>query len=124
MSEREPTTRERPTMSVEDYSGYTREEITELLEWNWALPPAGERLHHVARFVRPDPVGRVGVIGVTTCHGGKPRFLGLPGILSRIGTPRCKSCCRKLGIPEGTGSPKNDDALRPLVEERLRGLQP
>lgn len=35
----------------------------------------------------------------------------LPGIFSRMGTRRCRACCKKLGIPHGSGAPPNDKAL-------------
>lgn len=34
----------------------------------------------------------------------------LPGFFSRMGAPRCKRCCRMLGIPEGNGAPSNETA--------------
>lgn len=40
----------------------------------------------------------------------------LPGILSRMGTPRCSRCCRALGIPTGDGAPVNDQSLREPVQ--------
>lgn len=42
--------------------------------------------------------------------------LGLiPGIFSRMGRPRCRRCCAATGLPDGTGSPKNDDACRAIL---------
>jgi hypothetical protein len=41
--------------------------------------------------------------------------LHIPGIFSRMSTPRCKGCCRAAGFPQGKGSPKNDDACRALL---------
>lgn len=39
----------------------------------------------------------------------------IPGPFTRMGAPRCTGCCRALGYPAGSGSPKNDDAVRPLL---------
>jgi len=33
----------------------------------------------------------------------------MPGIFSRMGAPRCKACCRALGLPEGDGAPYNSN---------------
>jgi hypothetical protein len=35
----------------------------------------------------------------------------MPGIFSRMGAPRCKRCCKAVGIPAGNGAPYNDDDL-------------
>lgn len=44
--------------------------------------------------------------GVTVC--GHHAHLRMPGIFSRMGLPRCKVCCRRLGIPAGDGAPYNN----------------
>ena len=41
--------------------------------------------------------------------------VSIPGMFTRMGAERCKGCCRATGMPEGTGSPKNDDACRVLL---------
>ena len=51
----------------------------------------------------------IGIQGTTAC--GLSGRLSMPGIFSRIGAPRCKKCCRKVGIPDGNGAPYNDEAL-------------
>jgi hypothetical protein len=51
----------------------------------------------------------IGVQGVTAC--GRKGRLGMPGILSRMNAPRCRQCCRRLGIPAGQGAPYNDRGL-------------
>ena len=87
----------------------------ELGEWDWYYTMYGMVLHHAAEFDLAD--GETSGDGVTSC--GRKTFLMIPGIFSRMGLPRCKRCCAALGYPQGTGSPKNDDACRPLVEARL-----
>ena len=87
-------------------------------EWDWVYTasPSGRRLHHVAEWDDPtsdEPQGD----GRTTC--GVRGRLSIPGLLSRMGMERCKRCCDALGWPHGIGSPKNDEALRPLVSARL-----
>jgi hypothetical protein len=49
-----------------------------------------------------------GVAGRAAC-GLDSRFL-LPGVLSRLGMPRCVWCCRALGILAGNGTPTNERA--------------
>jgi len=49
--------------------------------------------------------------------------VNIPGVFSRGGfgggLPRCKRCCKATGLPEGNGSPKNDDECR-----RILGMDP
>lgn len=40
----------------------------------------------------------------------------IPGLFTRMGALRCEGCCRATGMPQGKGSPKNDDACRQLLE--------
>lgn len=43
----------------------------------------------------------------------------IPGVFSRGGfgggLPRCVRCCKVTGLPEGNGSPKNDDECRRIL---------
>jgi hypothetical protein len=50
-----------------------------------------------------------GIEGTTAC--GRSGRLDMPGIFSRMGAPRCKQCCKKVGIPAGKGAPANDKTL-------------
>ena len=105
-----------------DYGGLDLHAVTRLFAWDWCytFTKGGDKLHHVAKILGPDPDGLppIGATVRTTC--GMERVMRVPGIFSRMGAPRCKRCCRKLGWPEGVGSPKNDPTLRPLVKEQLR----
>jgi hypothetical protein len=88
-------------------------------EWDWTVLRSWRRLHAPDRWDDPreemsDPTGR------TAC--GRVGELSIPGMFSRLGLPRCRHCCRMTGMPPGDGSPKNDNACRPLVEQRLRAL--
>lgn len=96
-------------------------EFRTLAEWDWVYTATGDRLHHCAEVLDDTDAGLAGVnaVGRTTC-GIQGRFF-IPGMLSRMGMDRCARCCDRLGWPRGTGSPKNDDALRPLVEARIGG---
>lgn len=49
---------------------------------------------------------------------GKEGPFYIPGIFSRMGAPRCKRCCKAVGIPAGDGAPVNDKSLS--EEERNR----
>jgi hypothetical protein len=49
----------------------------------------------------------VGGEGETLC--GQAGILAVPGILSRMGLPRCPECCRLAGVPEGDGAPYNSE---------------
>lgn len=95
-------------------------EFRNLAEWDWVyLSDRPRRLHHLSGF-EDDPhkhYASVSAIGTSTC-GIEGRF-HIPGMFSRMGMPRCARCCDRLGWPRGVGSPKNDKALRPLVEARI-----
>lgn len=48
----------------------------------------------------------------TAACGITNKIWAAPGIFSRMGRPRCKNCCRAIGITEGVGCPINDDTAR------------
>ena len=50
------------------------------------------------------------VDGSTACD--RPGRLTIPGLGSRMEDPRCASCCDRLNLPHGNGSPKNDKKCR------------
>lgn len=92
--------------------------MRELGEWDWWYAPPYNVLH--AAEVEYDPREDTAGDGVTAC--GWKTHLAIPGFLSRMGLRRCFYCCRKLGYPQGIGSPKNDKACRTLVEHRVAAL--
>jgi hypothetical protein len=51
--------------------------------------------------------------GETAC--GIKALLTIPGLSSPMSDPRCPACCQATGMPEGNGSPKNDDACRVIL---------
>jgi hypothetical protein len=53
--------------------------------------------------------------GTTAC-GLVSEGLFIPGLGDRMGAPRCPRCCEATGMPQGTGSPKNDDACRAVLD--------
>jgi hypothetical protein len=90
-----------------------------VVEWDWVVAASYSRLH--APLVWDDPEYNASVEdGRTVC--GLSGYLTIPGLFSRMGLPRCAHCCRMTGMPPGTGSPKNDDACRPIVERRLQAI--
>lgn len=94
--------------------------FAELAEWDWAVTLGGDRLHGIASLEGADVWEREGHQPAMAFCGLRTLFT-IPGIFTRMGAERCSRCCDKLGWPRGTGSPKNDPTLRPLVEARLAG---
>jgi hypothetical protein len=91
--------------------------LHELGEWDWFETNKGSVLHQ-ADVRWDEDSGAVGGEGRSAC--GLHAEFWIPGIFSRMAVPRCKRCCLKIGMPQGIGSPKNDDTCRPLIETRLK----
>lgn len=88
----------------------------ELLQtkWEWMVTGDWNRLHYVPADRDEEWLERTsdgGMIGRSAC--GREALWELPGILSRLGRPRCAHCCREVGIPRGDGCPVNDETLNP-----------
>jgi hypothetical protein len=94
-------------------------EWRELAEWDWVVFDTGRKLHAVKTIDHEDDDG-CWARGTSVC--GRVQTFWVPGLLTRMGAQRCQMCCRRTGMPQGVGSPKNDDACRPLVEKRLAEL--
>ena len=75
--------------------------------WRWLVTPAWLRLHRVVGYVERDDDEMMGVSDAVTACGLRRPFLRMPGMLSRMMLPRCKHCCRKLGVVDGAGAPYN-----------------
>jgi hypothetical protein len=90
-------------------------------EWDWVVNVSNRVLHAPRVWDDPDYSAQ-DAHGQTVC--GYRGWLNIPGLFSRAKLPRCRTCCRIAGMPEGDGSPKNDDACRPVVETRLAALGP
>ena len=75
--------------------------------WRWQQFYGSRRavLHRVGEVKKKIDDGFVGVVGTTVC--GRRGKLYMPGVVSRLEAPRCKRCCRKLGVPFGLGAPYN-----------------
>lgn len=70
----------------------------------WLVLPSWNRLHRVSSINWYDDERLVGE-GETLC--GWYNVLQIPGVMSRLGLPRCKHCCRIMGIESGDGNPYN-----------------
>lgn len=85
----------------------------------WLVLPSWRALHRVAvaewENVADYSGSYIEATGTTLC--GKSGALRVPGILSRMGLPRCKECCRLLGLPNGDGAPFNDKKLKPAQQD-------
>lgn len=57
--------------------------------------------------------GELSGVGETLC--GRKGELQIPGVLSRMGLPRCHHCCRMVKMPDGLGNPRNDKKLRKIA---------
>lgn len=84
------------------------------IEWRsrWVQMTEGRStsLHRVAQLDDPAawtdmPYGT----GRTVC--GLRGSVGMPGFISRMSAPRCRKCCKALGVPRGNGAPYNDRSL-------------
>jgi hypothetical protein len=87
-------------------------------EWDWWETTTGRSLHAAADI---DIDGAYETAGEGRTFCGRTGWLSIPGLFTRMGAKRCGRCCDALGYPHGIGSPKNDAALRPLVEARIGG---
>jgi hypothetical protein len=92
----------------------------ELMEWDWLENLDADDLHYAEGF-DGEIWERDGVWTGTSICGVEGRYV-IPGIFTRMGENRCDVCCERTMMPKGVGSPKNDDACRPFVQERLRWL--
>lgn len=76
----------------------------------WLTPPTWNRLHAVPadawdleRAERESEYMRLPAVAACGQHAEWT----MPGVLSRLGMPRCVWCCRTLGVPAGDGTPAN-----------------
>lgn len=88
---------------------------------DWWVSKSWNRLHAVAdgtwTDTHLDDLARDGIAAgpVRLACGRTAAMVTIPGAGSRLCLPRCKGCCRVLGYEQGTGSPRNDDRVRPLL---------
>ena len=65
-------------------------------------------IHRVASIRDEQKFHDIGAacLGRTVC--GRLGKLSVPGVLARLGAPRCAQCCKRLGVPRGDGAPFNN----------------
>jgi hypothetical protein len=90
------------------------------VEWSWVVTDAWDVLHAPDMWDPLDDDETSVPDGITAC--GLRGALHIPGVFTRMGAERCASCCEVTGMPPGKGSPKNDDACRPIAEQRIARL--
>ncbi len=85
--------------------------------WRWVQRPAARAitLHRVKSYRARDD-DWVRLYGVLTVCGRAFKSTPMPGFCSRTGAPRCRRCCRRVGIPEGLGNPYNHGITEPGCE--------
>lgn len=114
----------RPFMLVgppREWDNQGMNEWREIAEWDWVQLGRGEVLHAVQTLDDPEATeDEWGGDGTTEC--GKHGYLAIPGLLSRMGAPRCQRCCSVTGMPSGVQSPKNVNTCRPVAEARIAAL--
>jgi hypothetical protein len=86
----------------------------DLVRYDWLLGAKGRILHAPhPDFPMPTDDPAIAERWRTACnhwiHGS------IPGMFSRLELPRCGRCCDVMGYPPGTGSPRNDPAIRSLL---------
>lgn len=92
--------------------------------WRWLTSPNYGVLHRVIEQTwnsddhedDEDMWAVRNCVGRTAC-GREGRWI-IPGIFSRMGAPRCKRCCARVGVPPGDGTPWNDRELPDEVQAR------
>ena len=92
----------------------------EIGHWDWYVTKNHNRLHHavIPREAQAGIAEDWAVLEPVRLRCGQlARGLWIPGFFSRMSLPRCIGCCKAAGIPPGTGSPKNDPAVRLLLEK-------
>jgi hypothetical protein len=89
-----------------------------IIRLDWLVSRSWNRLHHADLSPQDaaDLIDEGGLDGpVRLSCGQTAAWVSIPGVFTRMGAERCTGCCRALGYAAGKGSPKNDDAIRPLL---------
>lgn len=96
-------------------------EFIRIAKFDWLVTRRNRFLHAVrdSEWTEAHRADMAADWAVTTpvrlACGQVARTVTIPGVFSRMGLPRCRGCCRALGFPQGTGSPKNVSGLRKRV---------
>ena len=96
----------------------TPEHALAIIRYDWLVSRSWNRLHH-ADLSPEDAVEIIDAGGldgpVRLSCGRTAAYVSIPGVFTRMGAVRCTGCCKVLRYPEGTGSPKNVDAIRVIL---------
>ena len=96
------------------------DDLMEVARIDWLLTAFGRTLHGLTVG---DPItDHWWFESVQFACGLDRRYGYVPGMFTRMGAKRCFKCCDKLGLPHGTGSPRNDPECRKILG--LRELLP
>jgi hypothetical protein len=71
----------------------------------WLVLNSWNRLHAVSDDSWDNEEEEVMGTGEAAC--GASGIFVVPGVLSRLGLPRCAHCCDRLSVPRGKGDPIN-----------------
>ncbi len=87
-------------------------------KYDWFITGRAEALHYAR--LSPEQIAEIQATGLVRGYcklycGIRVRGLTLPGVLSRLGAPRCRRCCKMFKFPFGIGSPRNDAECRKLL---------
>lgn len=87
----------------------------------WFYTATSDRLHFITDAdvggdFRRRTLDFGGQRGLAACGLGSKWFAPTLGALAVL--PRCKSCCKRLGIPPGDGIPSDDEAA--IAERKYR----
>jgi hypothetical protein len=90
-----------------------------IADYDWIYTISGNHLHHPQlteeQHVECADWGGLYDEPVTLDCGRSVTTIMIPGFFSRGSAPRCSACCKATGLPEGKGSPKNDDRCRTIL---------
>ena len=78
-----------------------------LLQWLYTAADNYDFLHYCEAVENWGFIDATGSIWETAACGLKAEF-NAPGLLSRLGRPRCPACCAAIGIKAGNGCPANE----------------
>lgn len=84
--------------------------------WRWMYEPGEnvpDEIHRVKSYQKVSEEYSAALEEAITVCGQKFSRLFMPGMFSRLGAPRCESCCHILNIPTGYGAPNNSDITEP-----------
>jgi hypothetical protein len=101
-----------------DLTGELADSYLRIVRADWLVSRSWRRLHFAVLTADQalELIDDGGVAGpVRLACGQTAAYVYLPGLFTRQVAQRCTGCCRATGMPQGKGSPKNDDECRALL---------